>query len=104
MRDSDSPMPDIPPASQQKIIHATLEVGGQQLAGADAMHGHFKAPQGFSVPRNIESTAEAERIFRDLAEAGNMQMPIQKIFWAERFGMTVDRFGTPWMINRDGEK
>ena len=43
--------------------------------------------------------AEAERIFNALAENGNVKMPIQKTFWASRFGMAVDRFGTPWMIN-----
>jgi len=26
-------------------------------------------------------------------------MPIQKTFWSPRFGMLVDRFGIPWMIN-----
>jgi PhnB protein len=105
MRYADSPMAsDIPPESRQKIIHTTLTLGDQQLAGADAMPGHYKQPQGFSVTLNIESVAESERIFRELAENGTIQMPIQKTFWAERFGMTVDRYGTPWMINCDGSK
>jgi PhnB protein len=44
---------------------------------------------------------EAERIFGALAEKGTVQMPIQKTFWSVRFGMLVDRFGTPWMVNCD---
>ncbi|MGZ3362940.1 MAG: VOC family protein, partial [Xanthobacteraceae bacterium] len=42
---------------------------------------------------------EAERVFHALAESGTVRMPIQETFWAKRFGMLVDRFGTPWMIN-----
>jgi PhnB protein len=48
---------------------------------------------------DIEDPAEAERVFRALAENGTLQMPIQETFWALRFGMLIDRFGIPWMIN-----
>lgn len=40
-------------------------------------------------------------IFNALAEGGKIQMPLEKTFWAERFGMAVDKFGTPWIINCD---
>ena len=55
--------------------------------------------KGFSVSLNVDSIAEAERIYHALAENGTATMPIQQTFWAARFGMLVDRFGTPWMIN-----
>jgi PhnB protein len=55
--------------------------------------------KGFSVSLGIDEPAEAERVFNALAEGGNVTMPIQQTFWALRFGMLVDRFGTPWMIN-----
>ena len=48
---------------------------------------------------NVGEAAEADRIFQTLAEKGAVQMPIQETFWAVRFGMLVDQFGTPWMIN-----
>ena len=48
--------------------------------------------------REAEPT-EAERVFQALAENGTVRMPIQTTFWAARFGMLVDQFGTPWMIN-----
>jgi PhnB protein len=51
------------------------------------------------VTLGIDEPAEAERIFHALAEKGTVRMPIQQTFWAQRFGMLVDRFGTPWMIN-----
>src|SRR5204863_252001 len=47
----------------------------------------------------IERPAEAERIFATLADGGQVTMPVQETFWAHRFGMVTDRFGTPWMVN-----
>jgi PhnB protein len=47
----------------------------------------------------LEDPAEAERIFAALAEKGQVGMPLQETFWALRFGMLVDQFGIPWMIN-----
>jgi PhnB protein len=51
------------------------------------------------VTIGVNDPKEAERIFHALAEKGSVRMPIEKTFWAERFGMLVDQFGTPWMIN-----
>ena len=49
----------------------------------------------------MASSAEGERIFNALAEHGKVGMPFQKTFWSAGFGMTVDRFGVPWMVNGD---
>ena len=46
-----------------------------------------------------ETPAEADRIFGALSDGGKINMPIQETFWAHRFGMLVDRYGTPWMVN-----
>jgi len=42
---------------------------------------------------------DSERIFAALSDKGTVQMPLQQTFWARRFGMLIDQFGTPWMIN-----
>ncbi len=89
----------VPADWQGKIIHARLVVGDVVLMGSDAPPGHFKAPQGFSVTLTMDDPAEAERVFQALSEGANVTMPIGETFWARRFGMLVDRFGTPWMIN-----
>jgi len=47
----------------------------------------------------MKSTADAERIFLELAKNGRVVLPLEKTFWAARFGMVVDRFGIPWLIN-----
>ena len=57
------------------------------------------ANKSFSVTLSIDSPAEAERVFQALSPGATINMPIQETFWARRFGMLVDRFGTPWMIN-----
>jgi PhnB protein len=53
---------------------------------------------GFSLSLQYPSADEARRIFDALAQGGEIRMPMQKTFWAETFGMLVDRFGTPWMV------
>jgi PhnB protein len=69
------------------------------LTGADVSPESYQKPQGFSVSLQIRNAAEADRIFEALAENGAVQMPVQETFWALRFGMLVDQFGTPWIIN-----
>ena len=96
----DSPMAEqMPPAWRRKIVHAAFALGDHQLTGADVPPESYQKPQGFFVLLNIGAQAEADRIFKALAENGAVQMPIQETFWALRFGMLVDQFGTPWMIN-----
>jgi PhnB protein len=89
----------VPPEWRSKIMHARLIVGDEILMGSDAPPEHYQAMQGFSVTLGIDDSKEAERVFHALADGGNVKMPIQQTFWATRFGMLVDKFGTPWMIN-----
>ena len=89
---------DVPSEWRKKILHARLTVGDQALMGSDAPPERYDKPQGFSVSLNVDKPAEAERIFRALSENGKVQMPLERTFWAVRFGMCVDRFGTPWMV------
>jgi PhnB protein len=87
------------PAQRNLIAHMRLTVGDQVLMGSDAPAERYQAPQGTQVTLNIDEPAEAERVFNALADGATIAMPIQKTFWAKRFGMLVDRFGTPWMVN-----
>ncbi len=103
MKNGESPMADkTPPELKNNVMHATLLFGDQSLMGADAPPQYYSTPQGFSVSINVKDVAEAERIFKELSAGGNVKMPLEKTFWAERFGMFIDRFGTPWMINCEG--
>jgi len=96
----ESPMRDqTPPDWHDAVMHASLQVGDEVLMGSDAPAEYFEKPQGFSVSLGITDPAEAERIYAALSEGGQVRMELQKTFWAERFAMLVDRYGTPWMIN-----
>lgn len=99
----ESPMADsTPPESRDRILHARLEVGDAVLMASDSPPGKHEACTGTWVSIGIESVQDAERIFAALAEGGNVHMPLAESFWAARFGMVVDRFGTPWMVNCEG--
>jgi PhnB protein len=89
----------VPPEWRNKILHAYMIVGDQVLMGSDAPPDHYQEPKGFSVALQIKDPADAERLFHALVENGTVQMPIQETFWSVRFGMLVDQFGVPWMIN-----
>jgi PhnB protein len=100
MTHGDSPIADqVPSEWRDKILHATLIVGETALMGADVPPDSYKEPRGFSITIQINDPADAERIFRALSEGGTVTMPLQETFWAAGFGMVVDRFGIPWMVN-----
>jgi PhnB protein len=95
-----SPMADqVPTDWRGKIVHATLTVGASVLYGADVLPEQYQTPSGINMVLGLDSPAEAERIFQALSEGGTVQMPLQKTFWAVRFGTLVDRFGISWEIN-----
>ena len=92
-------MPDMGPEWRNKILHARLAVGNNVVMASDVPPNRFEPARSFSVSLRINDIAEAERVFKALSENGRTMMPIQHTFWASRFAMFFDRFGTPWMIN-----
>lgn len=96
----DSPIADNVPADwRDNVLHARLVAGDVVLMGCDAPPEHYAQPSGVHLTLAVDTPEDADRIFGALAEGGKVEMPIQQTFWAARFGMVVDRFGTPWMIN-----
>jgi len=97
----ESPMADqTPPGNRDQIMHVSMLVDGQRIMASDAPAGYYQKPQGIYVSLNVERAADARRIFDAFAEGGTVTMPFEKTFWAVGgFGMVIDRFGTPWMIN-----
>jgi len=94
----------VPADWQDKVMHGSVTVGTQVLMGGDVAPDRYEAPKGFSLSLQLTSTTEAERIFRELGQDGTVAMPLEKTFWAARFGMLVDRFGIPWLINCEGSE
>jgi PhnB protein len=90
-----------PVEAHGRVMHVTLHIGDQVLQGADAPPGQFTPPAGFCVAVHFGEAAEGERVFNALAQNANVQMPFQATFWAKGFGMLIDQFGTPWIVNAD---
>jgi len=89
----------VPADWQNKVMHGSLAVGQHVLMGGDVAPDRYEKPKGFSLSLHINGTTEAERIFHLLAKDGTVVMPLEKTFWTARFGMLIDRFGVPWLIN-----
>ena len=98
-----SPMAEAAPAGwDEKIMHGTLQIGERELLGSDVAPESYAAPSGFSLTLQFAETTAAEDVWVSLAEGGRVLVPLAPTFWAARFGMVVDRFGVPWMINSGG--
>ncbi len=96
----ESPMADEMPAeSHDAIMHSHLLAQGAELMAADGPPPEGEGANNVAIALNVDDVKEAERIFNGLAEGGSIGMEMQKTFWAERFGMCVDRYGTGWLIN-----
>jgi PhnB protein len=91
----------MPPGSADKVMHARLTFeGGGALMASDWIGGNsYDGMKGFSVALSYETASEARRMFNALAESGMVIMPSQPSFFAETFGMLIDRFGVPWAIS-----
>ena len=91
--------PDMSDDAKKKVAHVRMQLGDKLLMGSDSPPGRYEPPKGFHVNIGVTDPAQADRLFAALSENGTLTMPIQETFWAARFGMLVDQFGTPWMIN-----
>jgi PhnB protein len=94
----------VPANWREKIIHARMTVGDHVLMASDVPPDRYAPMKGFGVSFTADSPADAERIFKALSEKGTVGMPMQQTFFAVRFGMVVDQFGTPWMITCEAEQ
>jgi PhnB protein len=88
----------VPAEWRKKIMHGRIKIGDLLIMGGDAPPGTYQKNSGFSVSLSVDSIADAERLYKVLSTGGSVEMPIAETFFAHRFGMLTDRFGTPWMI------
>jgi PhnB protein len=88
------------PGREKTIMHGRISIGGHV---SDSPPERSNKPQGFSICLTIADPAEAERKFNALAEGGSLNVPFAKTFFARGFGMCIDQFGIPWMVNSPRE-
>lgn len=96
-------MPSIPDELKNRVMHVGIDLGSQILMGSDIMPG--MSPRPFQIGDNNyisihpNSREEADRLFKELSEGGEIEMPMEDQFWGDYFGSFRDQFGTCWMIN-----
>ena len=90
--------PNVPPDWKDAVLHARMEIGDTQLLGADVPPDRFQPMRSAYLTLIVDSSAEAERIYNLLKDGGQIFMPMEETFFAHRFAMLRDRFGTSWML------
>lgn len=104
MSGAESPMAaQIPKEFAHRILHARLALqgGGYLYAGDTPVQMPYQGIHGVSITLNYDTTAQAQKVFEKLSAGGKVTMPMAPSFWAKSFGMLLDRFGTPWLINAE---
>ena len=102
MRNKESPEPAppgmLPPGSENKVMHASMQIGETLDMASDGRCSGVPDFKGFSLSIDAPDAATAERYFNALGDGGTVQMPLAKTFWSPLFGMVTDRFGVGWMV------
>lgn len=88
---------EMPPDTLDHVAHSQLEVGAAILMAADGPSPPGQSATAINI--EVDSIEHAERVFKALAEGGEIKMPLGETFWAHRWGFLIDRYGKPWMVN-----
>jgi|ERR1700678_353165 PhnB protein len=94
-------MPDpkqIPPGMEDGVLHVAMNLGETMIMASDVPPERFQPMRSVYLSLGVDSDEEAERVYKLLVEGGEVFMPIQETFFATRFAMLRDRFGTSWMV------
>jgi PhnB protein len=87
-----------PKGMEKAILHARIEIGGTIIMASDTPPDRFQPMRSAYICISVENSEEAERTYGLLKEGGEIFMPMEETFFAHRFAMLRDKFGTSWMI------
>ena len=88
----------IKPESKNKVMHSAFQVGETEILASDGHCLGKPSFQGFALTIHAPNDAEAKRIFNAISDGGQVQVPLDKTFFASSFGMAADKFGIGWMV------
>ncbi len=88
----------VAPGTGDKVMHLSFRIGNTTLMASDGQCQGTAKFEGFALTFNARNEAEADTVFADLSQGGQVQMPMTKTFFSPRFGMVADRFGVSWMV------
>ena len=89
---------NVPPGWKNAILHASMTLGGTDLLAADIPPDRFQPMRSAYLSLALDSIEEAERIYKLLSDGGEIFMPMEETFFAFRFAMLRDKFGTSWLL------
>ena len=89
---------NVPPEWKKAILYASMTLGETELMANDVPPERFQPMRSAYLSLTVDSTPEAERVYGLLSEGGEIFMPMEETFFAFRFAMLRDRFGTSWML------
>ena len=99
MKHGENPTPgQVPPEWNNAVLHARMQLGGTELLGADIPPDRFQPMRSAYLTLRVDSSGEAERLYALLSSGGEIFMKMEKTFFANRFAMLRDKFGTSWML------
>jgi PhnB protein len=105
-KNADAPDPESRmPGSDDMVMNMAMTLGNAMVMASDNTEDMYDKPQGFRVSIAPTSRTEFDRIYDALAkDAEAVEMEPDETFWAERFAMFTDKYGTPWMLMFEGNK
>jgi PhnB protein len=89
---------NIPDHWKKKILYAHMTFGDSELMANDVPADRFQPIRSAYLSLAVDSIEEAERVHALLSDGGQIFMPMEETFFAFRFSMLRDKFGTSWMI------
>ncbi len=92
---------EIPEVLKDRVLHAQFRSGGMYFMASDAMPGDDVKAGNITLSLDLKNADQQTRIFNAFADGGKVTMPLEATFWKARFGMVIDRFGIPWMLNHN---
>ena len=85
-----------------KIMHVSLPISNETiLMGSDnaELFQQGVSTTNFSLSVNTDEKEEADRLFQDLAEDGEVKLPMNVTFWGSYYGIVTDKFGINWKVS-----
>jgi PhnB protein len=89
----------VQPGMENKVMHASIRIGETVVMASDGRCNGQPRFEGFSLSIVVPDEQQAANLFNALAQDGKITMPLEKTFWAPKFGMLEDRFGVGWMVS-----
>ena len=89
----------VQPGMENKVMHASIRIGETVVMASDGRCNGQPRFEGFSLSIVVPDEQQAANLFNALAQDGKITMPLEKTFWAPKFGMLEDRLGVGWMVS-----